>query len=224
MPKESRARSTPPEPPRREETGPRPTVEDLWFVNELSAAGLLDSLRANELNEIARKLGDSAGSTRVVQLLVTYYRADIGRRMADRFYLASDDEVITAPEIVERLAALNPEVGDVRIERIGSKDGPLVLRAGELVAGIVDDYEESLETGEIDLRDLEGETISVRGIVQAINVLLERVGVEPRMLPLVSDDTREVYVAVGPSSALALQAAGLVDIDDPDELMEHASW
>jgi hypothetical protein len=211
---------------------PGPTVEDLRFVNELSAAGLLDDLHGEELARITRTITevDDPGK-RQLDLLLAYYdvgrdlNASEARRRKDRFYMLANEDVVSAPNIVARLAQLNPELGDdVILERLGGEDGPLVLRAGEHVVGVVDEYEETLETDEIDLRGLEAETITLRGIVQAVNILLGRAGAAHRMVPLLGDDAREAYVAATRASIIELYRAGFLDFEDRHELEEHCSF
>lgn len=208
-------------------------AEDLLFVNELSAAGLLDELHGEELRDITVKLGEVTGVQRRVDLLELYYFHATGnpiaarrRRMDDRFFMHREqDQGATAGALVERLAELAPEIPEVRLERIG--DGPtdpLILRSGEHVAGVLDDYDEDLDTGEIDLREIEGPSISVRGLVRALNILLDRHEVRERLVELRSDDEREVYVATTLAQAMAFCKASILEEETPEEVMELAGW
>jgi hypothetical protein len=224
----------PPPPPAARVTAPLPSEADLTFVQAMRSAGLLRELDDRELLRVvaAQQTRSARGGSRNIDLLESYFGAAgnaalaASRKAADRFFLHRDEEAVTALRLVERLAALAPEVGTIVMERIGGGvEGQLVLRAGEQIAAVVDDYEESLETNEIDLRDLDpGQTITIRGLVRAINVLLSRAEVRSRLIPLRSDEQREVYVAVGLSAAMELAAAGLLDDDEADELMDLASW
>jgi ClpP class serine protease len=103
-----------------------------------------------------------------------------------------------------------------------------VLRAGEHFAALLDDYEENLETGEIDLRDIEaarqGQAVTLRGLVRALNALLERFGVRERMVPLRSDADREVYVALPLTEALELARLGHLEEDSAEDVMELGCW
>ncbi len=206
-----------------------PPAEDVLFANHLCAVNLLGRLEQPELRQITPLL-DRHGVSRRHLLLAHYYNANGDgdeawrRRLEDRYFTVAYDEMVSARELVQRLATVNPELGDVRIERIGSDEGPLVLRSGDHVAGVVDDYEEDLDTGEIDLRELEGETISVRALVAAANSLLDRVGVRERLVALEADDERETYLGMTLQGAMALAREELLEELDPEELMELTAW
>lgn len=221
-------------PPAPRMTAPLPSEDDLVFVATLRSAGLALEFDDGELARAvaAQQFRNTRGFARNIDLLETYFRAGddharSGARIAkDRFFVHREDEEVSAQGLVERLSARTPELGLVVIERIGGRvEGQLVLRAGEQIAAVVDDYEESLETNEIDLRALDaGQTITIRGIVRAINALLSRAGVSARLMPLRADDGREVYLGVGLTAAIELATAGLLEDDDTDELMELGSW
>ena len=211
----------------------RPRAEDLLFVNELSAAGLMEELGASELSDITQKLGNVDGVQRKVDLLELYYYFAGGdeaaarrRRIHDRFFLHRDeDEAATARALVARLRELSPELPDVKLERIGEAiDDPLVLRSGEHFAAVIDDYEEDMDTGDIDLRELEGASISVRGLVRALNILLDRHGVRDRLVPLIADEDREPYLATTLANAMNLCKAGLLEEETAEELIELCAW
>ena len=211
----------------------RPRAEDLLFVNELSAAGLMEELDASELSTITEKLGTVEGAQRKVDLLELYYYFAGGdmdvarrRRIHDRFFLHRDeDEGVSARGLVARLRELAPELPEVKLERIGEAiNDPLVLRSGEHFAAVVDDYEEDMDTGDIDLRELEGPSISVRGLVRALNILLDRHGVRDRLVPLVADEDREPYIATTIANAMNLCKAGLLEEETAEELLELCAW
>lgn len=223
----------PPPPFATRVTAPLPSEDDLVFVAVLRGAGLVQELDDRELARAvaAQQLRSAHGIARNLDLLETYFGAagDAAtakrRKATDRFFAHRDAEAVTAARLVERLSALAPEVGPVALERIGGGvEGQLVLRAGEQIAAVVDD-EEVLDTNEIDLTSLDAaQTITIRGIVRAINVLLARVGVRARLVPLRSDGTREIYVGVGVAAAMELAGAGLLEDEDADELMDLGSW
>lgn len=233
-----------PPPPERAESAPdsdfpsrasgvRPSAEDLIFVNELCAAGLLGDLRAEELAYIAEKLGEVTGVQRRIDLLELYYyhaRGDAGaaraRRLNDRFFMhREEDAAATARVLVQRLAELAPELPEVQLERIGDDPtDPLVLRSGEHFAAVVDDYEEAMDTGEVDLREIEGPSVGVRGLVQALNVLLDRHGVRERLVELRCDDERECYLATTMANAMNLCKSGYLAEETLEELMELCAW
>ncbi|MEM1415342.1 MAG: hypothetical protein AAGH15_10590, partial [Myxococcota bacterium] len=172
---------------------------------------------------------DDADARRL-DLLERYYRSDdpetsARRRTADRFFLHRASDGASASDLVEALCEVAPEIGAVDLERIGGDDGPLVLRNAEHVSAVQDDYEDDLDTDEVDLRDLdETPSIAVRGLVAATNGLLERAGVSERLVPLPMDDEREAYLGVGVEQAIALQRAGYLELDELEALMELTGW
>ncbi len=213
--------------------GIRPRAEDLLFVNELCAAGLMEDLHADELSYVTEKLGDVQGVQRRVDLLELYYYhargnpvVARGRRMNDRFFMhREEDQAATAKVLVERLADLAPELPEVRLERIGDAiTDPLVLRSGEHFAAVVDEYEEDMDTGEIDLREIDGLSVCVRGLVRALNILLDRHGVRERLVEIRSDDERELYLATTLANAMNLRKSGYLEEETPEEVMELAAW
>ncbi|MBW2461607.1 MAG: hypothetical protein JRH11_08160 [Deltaproteobacteria bacterium] len=208
--------------------GNSPDREDLLFINKLSAVGLLGDLGADELKSLLASDAGQLEVTRHLDMLTSYYSGagdharGVHRCVSDRFYLLSDQDVISGKGIVSALAALSPEVGEISMERIGSDDGPLVLRCGDHVAAIVDEYEESLDTDEIDLRDLdERASVTAQSIVQAVNALLDRYGAERRFVPLLGDFSREAYVAVTEAGAVDLCRAGFLELESQEQLFEH---
>ena len=205
-------------------TVPIPTDEDVAFVRALQRAGLLSELDDLEFVRVvsAQHPRSVREITRNIDLLEAYYEggghvATASRRRArDRFFLHREDDHASAPQLVARLGALAPEIGAVSLDRVGGAEGQLVLRAGEQITAVVDDYEETLETNEIDLRELDSSpTITIRGLVRAINALLARVDIRVRL---------EVYLAFGVASAVELAKAEIIEDDDADELLDLGSW
>jgi hypothetical protein len=212
---------------------PSPQEHDLVFVNVLSAAGLLEELRADELARISTELGDIRGSARRLDFLAKYYdaggdaEAARRRRTADHFLMHRATDEVSAHDLVARLSDLCPEIGAVRLERIGNEtDGALVLRCGEHFAGVVDDYELELDTDEIDLRTLEEQhkTTTVRGLVGALNALLGLHDIPWRLLGLRADVYREAYVAANRAAMVTLIEAGLLEDESVSEATEHGGW
>src|SRR5262249_11745722 len=152
------------------------------FVAALRRAGVASELDEHELQRAVAGVPQSArGSTRRAALLTTYYaaagdsaKAD-ARRRRDRFFCHFEDEAVTAQQLVGRLAALAGEVPGLVLERIGGgEDGQLVLRSGDVIAAVVDDVEEQLDTNEVDLREIDERiaTVTIRGLVRALNTHL----------------------------------------------------
>lgn len=231
-------------PPGRLRASARPPAvpvdaDELAFVESLRAAGLLPELHGEELRRAAAAARDAgldlAPLSRRIDLLEAHYAAGgeaseaRRRRAADRFFLQRETEPVTARQLVARLAELTPELGPVTLEHVGGgSDGLLVLRAGEHLAALLDDYEENLETGDVDLRDLEEQRapatmVTLRGLVRATNTLLERHGVRQRFVALRSDAAREVYLATGLTEAIELARSGHLE-DDGEEVVEFGCW
>lgn len=205
------------------------------FVEQLQDAGLLGDMDDGWLAAYAPRRGEPRPTSRRLDLLRAWYApsADdapagvaLDRRRSDRFLLHEVDDPADAAALVDRLDTLTPELPRLRIERLGSAEGPLVLRAAGTVAPILDDEASGLDTNEIDLTEVEDalETVSVRSLVAAVNVLLARAGVDERLVPLAPDATREAYVAVPRGAAEALLGAGLLEDGDLASLAEHAGW
>ena len=136
-----------------------------------------------------------------------------------------DQDAQSAVSVVERLSEVLPELPGLCIQRIGEGDeSALLLCSGEQIAGVVDDYELQLDTDEVDLRVLEDRTLSVRSIVHAVNMLLERIGIEDRLISLKADLHREVYVALNREAAERLAKASRIDEIDAEETIEHSCW
>lgn len=235
------AKSAPPPPPPARARRPIEDLldaEELAFVGAVRDAGLAPDLAGEELRRAASLMRESSVEldplSRRVDLLEAYYAAggDVAvsrtRRSVDRFLMQRETDPVTAGQLVTRIAELTPELGHVTLERVGGSDGPLVLRAGEHLAALLDDYEESLETGEIDVRELEeqrkaGTMVTLRGLIRAVNTLLERHGVRERFVALRSDPAREVYVATPLTEAIELARAGHLE-DDAEEVVELGCW
>lgn len=209
---------------------------DQSFLDALRGAGLLGALDADELLRVASELEEQDPDRRRVTLLELYYQAagdaeaSRSRRLADRFFVQRVGEPATAGSLVARLSKLTPELEEVKLERIGGgEDGPLVLRSGEHFSAVLDDYEEETNTDEFDLREAASRKaavpmVTVRGLVRATNVLLDRSGVRERLVSLQGDDDREVYIAVGVSEAVQLAKSGYLEDTDAESVMELAAW
>jgi hypothetical protein len=125
------------------------------------------------------------------------------------------DDGLTASELAERLLALTPEIRDASLERIGGRHGALVLRAGDHLCALEDEHED--DKGLV--------TVSVRELVRAVNVLLDRCGVRMRLVGLAGDGAREAYFAqTSMGSALQLANADYLDAEDAETLMQRAAW
>jgi len=193
---------------------------DEEFVRLLHAAGLACELDVRILESIALDIEQSRVDARRMDILASYYRGDedpsVGarRRLSDRFFMRNDQVPATAHELVSRLANLNPEVGEVSLQRIGGDHGPLVLRSGEHFSAVTDEDDE----------DAEPDTVAVRALVRALNALLAKAKVDERLVPLVPDETRELYVGVTEQGAMTLLQGGCTDLSAVAALREFAGW
>ena len=208
-------------------------AEDRTFVAALREAGLCSELENGGFDTVRREVGTRRGLARRVDILEQYYKprgdaqASKRRIAADGFFLHREDEPVNAHGLVKRFVELVPELPPVALERIGGgADGPLVLRCGDHIVAVVDDYEDDLETGEVDLRDIEEgpPTISLLGIVRAVNVLLDRNSIRYRFVPIACDSAREVYVTTTVAEAIALANGGYLELENAEEVIDLASW
>lgn len=193
---------------------------DEEFVRLLHAAGLACELDDRQLENIALAIEQSRVDSRRMDILASYYRGDedpsVGarRRLSDRFFMRNDHVPATAHQLVSRLANLNPEVGEVSLQRIGGDDGPLVLRSGEQFSAVTDEDDENAEP----------ETVAVRALVRALNALLAKAKVDERLVPLIPDESRELYVGVTEEGAMTLLQGGCTELSAVAALREFAGW
>ena len=211
--------------PRSEDLHPREesasySKRDEDFVRLLNAAGLACELDTKQLSAIASNLDESRVNSRRMDILGLYYRGNddasvaARRRSTDRFFMHNDYFSVNAHQLVSSLANLNPEIAAVKLQRIGTDEGPLVLRAGEHFSAITDEDDEDAETG----------TVAVRALVRALNALLAKAAVSERLVPLVPDDSRELYVGVTEEGAMTLLQGGCTELSAVAALREFASW
>jgi hypothetical protein len=190
------------------------------FVRLLNAAGLACELDTSQLSAITSNLEESRVDSRRMDILGLYYRGNddasvaARRRSSDRFFMHNDYFSVNAHQLVSSLANLNPEIASVELQRIGTDEGPLVLRAGEHFSAITDEDDEDAEAG----------TVAVRALVRALNALLAKAQVSERLVPLVPDESRELYVGVTEEGAMTLLQGGCTELSAVAALREFASW
>ena len=190
------------------------------FVRILNAAGLACELDTTQLSAIAANLEESRVDSRRLDILGLYYRGNddasvaARRRSTDRFFMHNDYFSVNAHQLVSSLANLNPEIASMRLQRIGTDEGPLVLRAGEHFSAITDEDDEDAEHG----------TVAVRALVRALNSLLAKAGVNERLVPLVPDEWRELYVGVTEEGAMTLLQGGCRGVSAVAALREFSGW
>lgn len=196
--------------------------DDLLFLDVLKQAGLIRDLDEDELLRIATAVPDAEGLERRIDLLEAYYEAGGNLALArtrsrqDRFFLQHVSEPVTTTALITQLGDVAPELGEIVLERIGmGDDGPLILRSGEHIVALIDDDDDD-ETGPA--------TITLRGLVHAVNVLFDRHGVRERMVSLLSDETREVYLATTITEAIELTRGGWLEDESVEDVMELGGW
>jgi hypothetical protein len=185
------------------------------FVRLLNSAGLACELDAAQLAVITSSLEESRIDCRRMDILGLYYRgkddASVAsrRRRSDRFFMHNDYFSVNAHQLVASLANLNPEIAPVKLQRIGDGEGPLVLRTGEHFSAVL---------------DAEKGTVAVRALIRSLNALLAKARVPERLVPLVPDESRELYVGVTEEGAMTLLQGGCTEISAVAALREFASW
>jgi hypothetical protein len=190
------------------------------FVQLLHTAGLASELDTDQLALIATTIEESRVDSRRMDILELYYRGSddasiaLRRRGSDRFFIHNATSSVNAHQLVASLTDLNQEIAPVKLQRIGSDDGPLVLRAGENFSAVTDDDDEASDIG----------TVAVRALVRALNALLAKAGVEQRLVPLVPDESRELYLGVTEEGAMTLLQGGCTELSAVAALREFASW
>lgn len=203
-----------------QEEGASYSKRDEEFVRLLHAAGLACELDTKQLATIASGIEESRVDSRRMDILELYYRGNDDasvasrRRCSDRFFVHNDYFSVNAHQLVASLATLNPEIASVSLQRIGTDDGPLVLRAGEHFSAVTDEDDEDAEPG----------TVAVRALVRALNALLAKAEVSERLVPLVPDESRELYVGVTEDGAMTLLQGGCTEVSAVVALREFASW
>jgi hypothetical protein len=190
------------------------------FVRLLNSAGLACELDAAQLSVITSSLEESRIDCRRMDILGLYYRgkddASVAsrRRRSDRFFMHNDYFSVNAHQLVASLANLNPEIAPVKLQRIGDGEGPLVLRTGEHFSAVIDEDDDDAEKG----------TVAVRALIRSLNALLAKARVPERLVPLVPDESRELYVGVTEEGAMTLLQGGCTEISAVAALREFASW
>ena len=193
---------------------------DEEFVRLLHAAGLACELDLKQLGAIAVGIEQSRVDSRRMDILESYYAGQDDpsvssrRRKSDRFFIHSADVSTTAHELVTALAQLNPEIGEVSLQRIGGDQGPIVLRSGEQFSAVTDEDHEEAQAG----------TVAVRALVRALNALLAKAEVGERLVPLVPDEARELYLGVTEQGAMTLLQGGCTELTAVAALREFAGW
>jgi hypothetical protein len=208
-------------------SGEQPTEPDLasaldehGFLAGLQAAGVLRELSLSEIERISRPLAETRAAARRLDLLEAYYAAGgdavaaLRRRAADRWFVYRGSDGLGAPQLMQRLLGVVPELSGAHLERVGSSSGTLVIRLGDHICALDDENEER-----------GGARVGVHEVVRALNVLLERKGVRARLVGLLGDGTREAYLGL-PSltSALALTEADYLTAPDVETLMALTAW
>ncbi len=197
------------------------SIADCDFVTALHEAGIALELDGAELSRAVSLVHAEGGPARRLDLLEAYYAAagdallSQRRQATDRWFVYSIEDGLDSATLVQRLLVAAPELSSARLERIGGEEGALILRAGDEVCGLEDDR---IHHGGL-------VTVSVRDMVRAFNVLLDRHGVRTRLVGLFGDGTREAYFGqASMGSAIALANAQYLDAADAQILMQQTGW
>jgi hypothetical protein len=197
------------------------TPDDCSFVATLRSAGLAAELEGAELARVAKHITGDTRQARRLDLLSAYYAAagdalvSRRRQATDRWFTYAASESTSVSLLLGRLLSVWPELPGARIERVGGSSGTLVVRAGDHVCALEDELED----------DAGSSTVTVSGLVRALNVLLDRQGVRARLIGLFGDGKREVYLGVGSLAvALPLAHADYLTALDAEGLMECTGW
>jgi hypothetical protein len=200
------------------------------FVRALREADLLKDLNEGLLAAFMERLPKGDPDVRRVELLRLYYlEANDGdrerRQAADRFVMHDVDKPQSAAALIERIATCTPEIAPLSLERIGTDDGPLVIRSKDDAFSAVNESEEDLDTDEIDLSELDASpTVAVRAIFRAVNILLDRQSIRERYVLVCADGSRECYAALSLADALKLCAAGHLEDHDDEAVLDLGAW
>ena len=192
------------------------TLRGVGLAAELSDV-LLDKLRVG----ITEAATPAAALSSRLDLLDRYYggfddkQASSRRARMDRFFICKQGAPSSAATLLADLNGLLPELEGLEIERVGSGEGPLVVRSGDH-AGIVDDVTAGHASDE--------ETASISAIVAAVNVVLSHHNIRDRFLELRSDGKREAYFAAGVTEAVQLCNDGFLEDGNVDDVMAFGAW
>ena len=195
-------------------------LHDREFVDLLQVVGLASELDTNHLHSVTNDLAETRIDVRRMDILERYYKANGDNRTAsqrkrsDRLIVHNASDRVTARALIERMSALVPEVATTELQRIGGQDGPLVLRSGDNLSAITDDDIEMSEEG----------TLSVKSIVRAFNRLIAYTSLSFRFVPLVSDESREIYVALSKEGMLKMVHGGCVERLPMSSIDDFAAW
>lgn len=197
------------------------TSDDFGYASALRAAGIASELHGAEIARIARHVVSGERRARHLDLLFAYYAAGgdplVSRRrmVTDRWFIYSARQSLNLGQVLGRLLGVLPEIAAARLERVGGSEGTLVVRCGDHVCALEDELEEGPD----------GRTVSVAGLVRALNVLLDRSGVRARLIGLFGDGSREAYVGIASlASAVPLAQADFLNVTDAEGLMEQTGW
>lgn len=203
-----------------EEQAAEDEPDEAGFVAGLQAAGAMRELSLSELDRIQAGLRSTPGAARRMDLLEAYYAAGgdavaaLRRRATDRWFVFHATDNVGAPQLIQRLLGVVPELSGAHLERVGSSSGTLVLRLGEHLCALDDEQPERARA-----------SVSVLEVVRAMNVLLDRKNVRARLVGLLGDGTREAYLGLGSlMNALPLVEADYLTAADAEGLMGLTAW
>lgn len=188
---------------------PDPTTTSL---HRWKRAGLFSGLESQDAL-VAKEGGDESVPT---SLFRRYYAAEgdmveaVWRRQADRFVDVSRSQ---RPDTVVKLVELAlPGVGPLEVT---STPGALRISDGSEEVSI------SRGVGRYQLRSAPERP---RDVIEAINVLLSKIGLQRRFVELSGTSGRHMFVALEPQQARALQSWGATRHADVGTLWRFTGW
>ena len=203
------------------------------FVRTAQACDLMSHLDAETLEALIAgppSLGDDSATQRVA-IMRRYYNGPVdeavcrAREEDDRYVLFETGKGTTGIDLIALVESRVPEVAPLSLERIGVADGPLVVRSGGDILSAVLEDEIDLDSGQVDLSELDSiPTVAVRAVMRAVNIVLDRRGVEERFVLLAADDSCECYVMVAQESALRLCSEGHMEDHDDQAVRDLGAW
>lgn len=217
--------------------------EEHAFLITLKKGHRLSGCDQEEINRMSALMDDMEGTLdrneptairRRLEILELYFSPDSPtlrdqRRREDRYISRAVGDKDNLLHMLSELSFLYPELAPVTYERVG---GVLLIKAKEHVSAVLDDFEELSDSSEIDMLAIEHKLkhegtvsrVTFRGVVRAINVLLDRVGVRERLLPLRSDHKRESYIALGVAEAIEIAREDWLGEQEAEAILNLGGW
>ena len=197
---------------------PEFSINDLRFLDALKKIGFMLELTTSTLKSYKHIIDvKNKREKRRLDLLQTYYETDessnLSKKSEDRFFMYQNSEQLTADQILKKVYALTPQIPSEPVfERIGERNGPLVIHCNGHICSVSDEDSETKDS------------ISVQAIVRSINALLSHLHVFHRWNLLICDGRREAFIYTSKEDAIYLFHQGFLEVHILEELLEFAKW